>query len=143
MFDNVLVVCVGNICRSPALEKLLAAELPDKTIHSAGLGALVGKPVNAQMAELLRADEVPPDGHAARQLDSRLLREADVIIAMEKSHLRAIRERSPESAGKAMLATQWLDRVDVADPYRKDDAFFLACYRQLKACADSWVDKLA
>lgn len=43
MFDSILVVCVGNICRSPTGERLLKRHLPEKEIASAGIGALVGK----------------------------------------------------------------------------------------------------
>lgn len=112
-------------------------------MHSAGLGALVGKPINATMADLMVDDGVDAEGHAARQIDSRLIVEADLIIVMERGHFRSIRDHSPEASGKTMLATQWLDQVDVADPYRKNQAFFEACYRQLKACGDSWVNKLS
>ncbi len=142
MFNNVLVVCVGNICRSPALERLLAAKLPGKVVHSAGLGALVGKPVDSKMAKMMSAGGVNADGHAARQLDNRLVAEADLIIAMEQRHVRAIREYAFAAAGKTMLATQWLDQKDVADPYRKDESFFSACYEQLVACSESWAQQL-
>ena len=42
MFNKILVVCVGNICRSPTAERLLRSHLPQMTVESAGLGALVG-----------------------------------------------------------------------------------------------------
>lgn len=142
MFENVLIVCVGNICRSPALERLLRLNLPHKMVHSAGLGALVGKPINATMAEIMTADGVDTESHAARQLDARLLREADVVIVMESGHVSAIRNRFPEAAGKTMLATQWVGGENVEDPYRKSEEFFEACYRQLKECAASWTTKL-
>ncbi|MDF5612440.1 low molecular weight phosphotyrosine protein phosphatase, partial [Vibrio parahaemolyticus] len=48
MFSNILVVCVGNICRSPTGERLLQQLLPDKQISSAGIAVeksrLTGKP---------------------------------------------------------------------------------------------------
>jgi len=40
MFDSILVVCVGNICRSPTGERLLKQHLPDKEIASAGIVCL-------------------------------------------------------------------------------------------------------
>lgn len=43
MFNNILVVCVGNICRSPTAERLLQRYHPELKVESAGLGALVGK----------------------------------------------------------------------------------------------------
>lgn len=41
MFENILVVCVGNICRSPTGERLLRQHLPEKRIESAGVSAVV------------------------------------------------------------------------------------------------------
>ncbi|EOK4674790.1 arsenate reductase/protein-tyrosine-phosphatase family protein, partial [Escherichia coli] len=40
MFNNILVVCVGNICRSPTAERLLQRYHPELKVESAGLGAL-------------------------------------------------------------------------------------------------------
>ena len=49
MFDSVLVVCAGNICRSPTGEYVLKQKLEGKNIKvsSAGLTALEGKPADA------------------------------------------------------------------------------------------------
>ncbi|MDM9541800.1 protein tyrosine phosphatase, partial [Klebsiella pneumoniae] len=41
MFNSILVVCTGNICRSPIGERLLRTFLPGKKIDSAGTGALI------------------------------------------------------------------------------------------------------
>lgn len=46
MFKSVLVVCIGNVCRSPTGEMLLK-RLKDFKIGSAGLGALVNHPADA------------------------------------------------------------------------------------------------
>ncbi|MDX9738299.1 MAG: low molecular weight phosphotyrosine protein phosphatase, partial [Azonexus sp.] len=55
MFKSILVVCVGNICRSPTGEALLKSKLQGRGIEvtSAGLGALVGKPVDSTAAEVM------------------------------------------------------------------------------------------
>ncbi|MDM6971615.1 protein tyrosine phosphatase, partial [Klebsiella michiganensis] len=42
MFNSILVICTGNICRSPLGERFLRKMLPDKRIDSAGTDALVG-----------------------------------------------------------------------------------------------------
>src|SRR3546814_9689935 len=44
--NRILLVCIGNICRSPLAEALLKQHFPDKTVHSAGLAALVGHPAD-------------------------------------------------------------------------------------------------
>ena len=50
--QNILVLCIGNICRSPIAEALLRQQFPDKTISSAGLGALVGYPADPLSIEV-------------------------------------------------------------------------------------------
>ncbi|WP_111467678.1 hypothetical protein [Cereibacter changlensis] len=50
------MVCVGNICRSPVGERLLAAELEGVTVGSAGLGALVGHPADPLTGSRSNAD---------------------------------------------------------------------------------------
>ena len=71
MFNNILMVCIGNICRSPSAEYLLKHKLahkPNITIHSAGLGALVDKPIDPSAGQLLSANGVDASEHRARQL---------------------------------------------------------------------------
>ena len=53
---RVLFVCVGNVCRSPLGELLLAPLLPDGfEVSSAGVGALVGQPMAPEAATHLEA----------------------------------------------------------------------------------------
>ncbi|MCP5602776.1 protein tyrosine phosphatase, partial [Klebsiella pneumoniae] len=47
MFNSILVVCTGNICRSPLAERILRKSLPGKKIDSAGTNALVGHPADS------------------------------------------------------------------------------------------------
>jgi protein-tyrosine phosphatase len=43
---SILAVCTGNVCRSPAVERLLTGQLfPTVTVSSAGMHALVGHPI--------------------------------------------------------------------------------------------------
>lgn len=142
MFQNILIVCVGNICRSPALERLLTHYGVEAEVRSAGLGALQGKGIDKQMVSVLSDAGVNWDGHIARQLDASMIKSADLVLVMENEHLRSVRELDPPSAGKVMLAGHWVEGLEIADPYRKSDEMFAICYKQLDECAQAWASKL-
>jgi len=74
MFDSILVVCVGNICRSPTGERLLQQLVPGKKISSAGVGALIGKPADAMAIEVAEEHQLSLYGHIAKQLTKESIR---------------------------------------------------------------------
>ena len=144
MFKSILIVCVGNICRSPTGEALLKQKLAahDIAISSAGLGALVGKPVDPMAAEFLSAANCPLPDHQARQLTAQMLRETDLILAMEQRHLQSIHLLSPEARGKTFLFSKWSDGRDVPDPYRQQRPAFEHVFKILDKAADAWLPYL-
>ena len=84
---RVLVVCTGNICRSPAVERLLAAGLGAtfrgqgggaagarrSRCPRPGSGAVVGAPMTDEMAALVSAHGGAVTGFAARQLTAEMV----------------------------------------------------------------------
>jgi protein-tyrosine phosphatase len=89
---SILAVCTGNICRSPALERVLLAALGPGTgvgVSSAGLQAVVGAPIHTPMAELLAAQGVDPSGFTARQLEPELVQGSDLVIGFTRRHRAA------------------------------------------------------
>jgi protein-tyrosine phosphatase len=100
---RVLFVCVGNICRSPLGQHLLAARLPADRfeVSSAGVRAVVGQPMNPDAAVHLEPHGLSADGFAARQLTPDLMSGADLVLAAT----RDIRSRALEEAPTAMRRT--------------------------------------
>ncbi|MBA5237956.1 protein tyrosine phosphatase [Pectobacterium aroidearum] len=143
MFDSILVVCVGNICRSPTGERLLKQALPAKKVASAGLGALVGKPADAMATDVANKYDLSLEGHIAQQLTSALCRQYDLILVMEKEHIEAVCRIAPEVRGKTMLFGRWLEQQEIADPYRKSREAFEFVYSQLEQSAQKWVQVLS
>ena len=68
MFNSILVICTGNICRSPLGERFLRKMLPDKRIDSAGTGALVGHAADESASKIAVLNGLTLDGHQGRQL---------------------------------------------------------------------------
>ncbi|MCW2866745.1 MAG: low molecular weight phosphatase family protein [Marmoricola sp.] len=79
---RVLVVCVGNVCRSPLGERLLAQRLdPDRfEVASAGVTALVGSPMVPEAAARLAAYGGSAEGFTATQLTGHAVRESDLVL---------------------------------------------------------------
>ena len=144
MFNRVLTVCIGNICRSPTAEILLREALPATgyTISSAGIGALVGHDIERQAAVELAAHGHVLPKHAARQLDREMLHNAELILAMEKNHVEHILTMAPEARGKVFLLRKWQGEQDIADPYRKEQAAFAAAYAQIAEGVAAWASRI-
>lgn len=143
MFDSILVVCVGNICRSPTGERLLKNLLPNKKIGSAGLGALVDKPADDTAADVALRHGISLGGHKARQLTATMCREYDLILVMEKGHIDSVSRLAPEVRGKTMLYGHWLEQRDIADPYKQSREAFEFVYELLDKSAQKWAHALS
>jgi len=142
MINSVLVVCVGNICRSPAGERILAAACPSLRVESAGIAALEGHAADETMAKVASQNGVSLDGHIARQFTAELAAEFDLILALEKGHIRVINEKAPAVSGKTMLLGQWLTTQEIADPYRKSVEFYELVFEQVANASAAWANKL-
>ncbi|MCA1922417.1 MULTISPECIES: low molecular weight protein-tyrosine-phosphatase Wzb [Buttiauxella] len=142
MFNKILVVCVGNICRSPTAERLLKSYHPQLTVTSAGLGALVGKGADAGAVRVAEQHNLSLEGHCAKQVSGKMCREYDLILAMEKRHISALCEMAPEMRGKVMLFGHWDAEREIPDPYRKSHDAFEAVYGLLDQNAQKWANAL-
>jgi protein-tyrosine phosphatase len=142
MIKSVLVVCVGNICRSPAGERLLAKSCPSLRVESAGIAALEGHAADATMAEIAAENGLSLANHVARQFTAELAAEFDLILALEKGHIRVITQKAPAASGKVMLLGQWLDTQEIADPYQKSRTFYTLVFEQVKQACAAWAPKL-
>lgn len=140
MFDSILVVCIGNICRSPIGERLLKRLLPDKHIFSAGVGAVVGSAVDLTAEKVASKNGLNTAGHIARQLTPEMCREADLILAMTKENVEQIYYLAPEARGKVMLFGKWMDEIEIPDPYKQKQKAHEEAYKLLEQAAESWVN---
>jgi len=142
MFNSILVVCVGNICRSPTGERLLQQLLPGKDITSAGVGALVGHPMDELAAEIVVQHGLDPSGHVARQLTPDICKQADIILTMSNRNIEEICQISPESRGKAMLYGRWIGDKEIPDPYRRELIVYEQAFELLDEGARAWLQAL-
>ncbi|MFH3178339.1 arsenate reductase/protein-tyrosine-phosphatase family protein [Klebsiella aerogenes] len=142
MFNSILVICTGNICRSPIGERLLRNALPDKKIDSAGVGALVGHSADPAATRVAEKHGLSLDGHEGRQFTSSLGRQYDLLLVMESVHLEQVTKIAPEVRGKTMLLGHWLDGKEIPDPYKKSDEAFELVFHLIDQGCRLWAEKL-
>lgn len=116
----VLFVCTGNVCRSPAAERLLRNAVKDQDIEvsSAGTAALVGEPISPPMAELLREHGADAEDFSARQLTPAIVRAADVVVTMTSAHRTQVVTQLPAAVQRTFVLgelAQMLRAVDEAE----------------------------
>lgn len=109
---SVLTVCTGNICRSPAAQFLLDGGFSELgwtsvKVHSAGLGAVVGAPMEPIPLKFL--DQLGIDGtqFAARQLVADLARGSDLILTMTREQRDDLVSRHPTAARRVFTLVEF------------------------------------
>ncbi|MGV3345102.1 protein tyrosine phosphatase [Enterobacteriaceae bacterium LUAb1] len=142
MVKSILVVCMGNICRSPTGERLLQHYCPQLDIHSAGLGALVGHAVEENARLVAEKRDLCLADHHARQLTSKMCFCHDLILVMEKQQINGVSHIAPEVRGKTMLFGHWIGQRDIPDPYRRNSEVFEFVYALLDDAARQWANAL-
>ncbi len=141
--NSVLVVCIGNVCRSPVGERVLREKLKGFRVDSAGLGALVGHAADETAASVAARHGVSLDGHKARQFDPQIGGAVDLILVMEAEHKQQIADSSPHLSGKIMLFDQWTGQKGIPDPFRRSEEFHELVFEMIEAGAAAWAQKLA
>ncbi|WP_241575009.1 protein tyrosine phosphatase [Rosenbergiella nectarea] len=142
MFNSILVVCTGNICRSPTGERLLRQLLPNKKVDSAGTGALKGHAADATATLVAEKHNLSLADHQGQQFTRQLAQQYDLILVMEKHHQEEVTSIAPEARGKTMLFAHWLTSKAIPDPYRQSQEAFEHVYQLIEQAAQAWAKKL-
>lgn len=142
MFNRILIVCDGNICRSPTVAAMLAQLKPGKTVGSAGLMGLVGHDMEPTARAVAQDNGLDCGEHVARKLDSEICRDSDLILVMESRQKERLSKAFPEASGKTFLLTHWNGGHDIPDPYKRGRDAFERIYPMMAAATEAWVAKL-
>lgn len=146
MTKRILVVCTGNICRSPVAAIMLQQGLADIDVTSAGLAAGQGG-AEPRLAALAKADGYDLSQHQARPVDRNLLANADLVLVMSAKQRQVIARTWPEMLGKTLLFGMWrtdkpIDDRNIPDPYQRSDEVCQLVYDTIKTASFAWREKL-
>jgi low molecular weight protein-tyrosine phosphatase len=114
---SILAVCTGNVCRSPAVERLLARDLrPSVVVRSAGTHALVGQPIAEPMARLLRDNGVEARAFTARCLTENLVKDADLVLTLTRTQRSLVVELWPPAVRHTFTLRELARLLQQVDP---------------------------
>ncbi|BDU16980.1 low molecular weight protein-tyrosine-phosphatase [Lysobacter auxotrophicus] len=150
---RLLVVCLGNICRSPVAEGVLRARIATSTLagqvelDSAGTGDWhVGEPPDRRAIANAASHGIDISGLRARQLSDADYRTFDWLLCADRANLRDVRARAPADAhARIALLLDWAgvqDEGEIPDPYTGGAAQFEHVYQLLDRAADGAIARL-
>jgi protein-tyrosine phosphatase len=142
VFSNILVICTGNICRSPIAEGLLKAKLKGTNVLSAGTGAMVGWPADPNSVEIMQEKGFDISAHRAQQATRPILAGVELILTLDQEHNDWLNGRYPEFRGKVHKILKWRENADVPDPYRQPREAFEQAYALIEQGVGDWVKRL-
>jgi protein-tyrosine phosphatase len=138
---RILTLCVGNICRSPIAQALLARELPDHEVNSAGLSALIGQGADPQAQAVAEQHGLDLSEHRAQQISALLCQQHDLVLVMEQAHKDWLEQLHPQVRGKVFRLGH-LGQFDIADPYRKPAEAFETAYAAIARGVSDWAPRI-
>lgn len=146
---NVLVVCLGNICRSPAAQGILEDNINKRSLNinvdSAGTAAYhVRNSPDRRSISTLSLRGLDISQQQARQVKSSDFEYFDWILAMDKSNLKDLQSSCPASLSHklALFSSFSGANEDVADPYYGADDGFERMADHLERLSQSFLDKI-
>lgn len=138
---GVLMVCEGNICRSPVARAILERALPAVLVSSAGTRALVGRHADPLAVQVACQHGVDISGHVAEALGNEHVRAADVVLAMTNSQRMLILDRFPSARGKVFRLGEH-EQLDIVDPYQRHRVIFELAFAQIEHSVLKWCDDI-
>lgn len=144
---KVLMVCTGNICRSPIAAGLLSHHLPDDLkdrvqVASAGTHALHGN--QAETHAMYAMDQIGIDisKHRARQITKEIARNSDLILTMEAAHVKRVKNLLGWRQNTPRMISEFNPHSrthDIKDPYGGILKDYETCIKTLKPCIETLI----
>lgn len=141
MLDHILILCIGNICRSPMAEAMLfekcSLNLPAISVSSAGIQAMTNHPADPISRELMKERGLDISSHRARQVNAGILFSSDLILTMSAEQNTQIEALYPSIRGRVHRLGKW-SAFDIPDPYRRPRQVFIQALHLIEQGIDEW-----
>jgi len=148
---KILVICSGNICRSPMVAEYLRhraahAGLSHLLVASAGTLGINGRAAADEAIDTLREAKLDLTSHRSKGINEADVRSSDWIIAMASDHVEYMLKEYPDSSARVMLlrafehGTTPIDlAADLEDPIGHSIEFYREQFQTIKLCVDHLV----
>ncbi|HEV7596320.1 MAG TPA: hypothetical protein VGO33_15085 [Gemmatimonadaceae bacterium] len=141
----ILVVCHGNICRSPYLQAVLQRALPDIAVSSAGFSGQ-DRPVPEAALAVSARRGFDLRRFRSQQISANSVRKSDLVIVMDPDQARLVRSWFRVSRARLVIAGDLDPKPSptraILDPWRRPVAAFESSFDRLDRCAESLVSAL-
>ena len=139
--QNILVVCVGNICRSPMAEYFLKQQYPQLHIDSAGISGLVGHAADPKATLCMQRLGIDMSPHIAKKLNANLIKKADLILVMSQNQQKHLEQTWPFAKGKTFRLGHWQGK-NVPDPFQHEQLVFDETCQLIQDCISDWTQHI-
>src|SRR2546422_65498 len=116
---RILLVCTGNICRSPMAEAFVRHELDQRgvggiSVESSGVSGWADSPPTPEVADALGEYGLDVSKHRARRLDRTMVESADLVVGLSAEHRDAVADLVPQAATRTFTLKELGHLLDVA-----------------------------
>ncbi len=144
---NILVVCTGNICRSPMAEGIFRAllkKIPGASVSSAGTHAQTGNPATEFAVIAAGENGIDISGHRARMIGEEAIRASGIILCMEPYHVEQILEIDVSADSKTLNLAEFSGalkgRNKISDPYGCSLREYRECFKDIDICIRNFLE---
>lgn len=140
MDKKILFVCTGNTCRSVMAQGLFKNMLreegiKDVKVSSAGIAALPSFAIYGVLEKVLKEEDIEISNHKPTRVTPQIVKDADLILVMEKRHKEAILEMAPEVKNRVFLLKEFAGEkknLDIPDPIGQPEEAYRKRLQEIK-----------
>ncbi len=146
---TILILCTGNLCRSPMAEGLLKHKLRQTgqadrfAVTSAGVWTSDGRPATGYAVQVIAERGLDISAHRSRNVTGDMVAQASLILTMTRSQAEAVRLEFPAHAHKVHLLSEACNqRHDVEDPLGGTLLDYRATAKEIERLIEEGYDKI-